>query len=37
LEIESYGKNEIDGKNESDPHLQYPNSQLDLSKDNDSY
>ena len=31
LEIES------DGKNESDPKFQYPNSHLDLSKDNDSY
>jgi hypothetical protein len=31
LEIES------DGKNESDTNLQYPNSHLDLSKDNDSY
>lgn len=31
LEIES------DGKNESDTKFQYPNSHLDLSKDNDSY
>ena len=37
LEIESDGKNESENESEIDPNLQYPNSHLDLSKDNDSY